>query len=222
MNNDPRAAAQSTINVMLVDDQPLIRRGLRTLIEIETDMQVVAEAANGIEALAMVEKHSINVALIDAQMPHMGGIELIEQLCNTHPEIATLILTTFDDEAILTDSLRAGAGGHLLKDVDPEELLTAIRQAHAGRTVLGSMASQYLVENYIGKRESGPIPVDTTALSERETTVAKHISQGHTNREIARAMFISEGTVKNHVSAILRKLNLRDRIALAIYLQGRD
>lgn len=107
------------INVMLVDDQQLIRRGLRTLIEIESDMKVVAEAANGVEVLSEVEEHTIDVALIDAQMPHMGGIELIRQLRNTHPEIATIILTTFDDENLLTAGLAAGAGGHLLKRCRP-------------------------------------------------------------------------------------------------------
>lgn len=210
----------TVINVMLVDDQQLIRRGLRTLIEIESDMKVVAEAANGVEALSEVEEHTIDVALIDAQMPHMGGIELIRQLRNTHPEIATIILTTFDDENILTAGLAAGAGGHLLKDVDPDELITAIKQVHAGRTVLGTMGSKFLVEDYLERKTSMPFHTDVTALSERETVVANHIGQGYTNREIARAMFISEGTVKNHVSSILRKLGLRDRTALAIYLQS--
>ncbi|WP_431836710.1 response regulator [Cellulomonas sp. Y8] len=209
------------VGVLLVDDQPLVRRGLRTVLELEDDLWVVAEAGDGVEALRLPALNQVDVALVDAQMPRMGGVELIGHLAEQHPTIACVMLTTFDDETLLAEALRSGARGHLLKDVEANELATAVRQAHAGRPVLGHMAADVLLSRYVsgGRGQLGQnTRAALSALSERERVVARHVGRGATNREIARLMFISEGTVKNHVSAILRKLCLRDRTALAIRL----
>lgn len=215
-----RPAQHDRVGVLLVDDQPLVRRGLRTLLELEDDLRVVAEAGDGVEALQLGSLDRVDVALVDAQMPRMGGIELIGRLGERHPSIACVMLTTFDDESILAEALRSGARGHLLKDVDADELATAVRQAHAGRPVLGHMAADVLLAHYLSGRHGLHRDVELASLSDRERVVARHIGRGATNREIARLLFISEGTVKNHVSAILRKLRLRDRTALAIRLNG--
>jgi DNA-binding NarL/FixJ family response regulator len=219
----PESTSASTpdrsVGVLLVDDQPLVRRGLRTLLDLESDLRVVAEAADGVDALGLDVLTRVDVALVDAQMPRMDGVELIGHLKERHPGIACVILTTFDDEAILARALSAGARGHLLKDIEPEELVAAVRHAHAGRSVLGSMATDILVSRYLAQPAATPSrATDLAALSARERVVARHVARGATNREIARLMFISEGTVKNHVSAVLRKLVLRDRTALAIAL----
>lgn len=211
------------IRVLLVDDQPLVRRGLRTLLDLEDDLRVVAEAGDGLEALDAVARTSVDVALIDAQMPRMDGVELIARLTEQHPGIATLVLTTFEDETILARGLRAGALGHLTKDVEPDELVAAVRLAHAGRPVLGRRATDLLVSRYLdGPARAVETAADLDLLSAKERVVARHVARGQTNREIARLMFLTEGTVKNHVSAILRKLGERDRTALAIRLHATE
>lgn len=213
--------APAEIRVMLVDDQPLVRSGLRTLLELEPDIRVVAEAGDGLTALEATARTPVDVALVDAQMPRMDGIELIVQLAQRRPRLPCLVLTTFDDDDILSRALHAGARGHLLKDVEPEELVGAVRLIHTGRTVLGGMAADYLLSEFLRR---GRVPdrsaIDLSALSAREALVARHVGEGLTNREIARTLFITEGTVKNHVSSILRKTRMRDRTAVAIALHA--
>ncbi len=217
------SAEPRTIAVMVVDDQHLVRRGLRTLIEIEDDIDVVAEATDGVDALRLLDTHQVDVALVDAQMPRMDGPALIAELTRTRPDVAAILLTTFEDEEVMISALRAGARGHLLKDVAPEELLAAVRQAHQGRTVLGRTAAEQLVARVVATHDPAPsVTARLGQLSEREQHVARHVAAGRTNREIARLLFITEGTVKNHVSATLRKLDLRDRTALAIALHAED
>lgn len=222
MSQDVRPpGAHDRVRVLLVDDQPLVRRGLRTLLDLEDDLEVVAEAADGVAALGLEALAHVEVALVDAQMPRMDGVELISRLAERHPGIACIVLTTFDDEAILDRALRAGARGHLLKDVEPDELVSAVRHAHAGRPVLGRRAADLLLSRYLAApAPEPPVAVDLAVLSGRERVVARHVARGATNREIARVLFISEGTVKNHVSAVLRKLHVRDRTALAITVNG--
>lgn len=219
----PAPDDRAVVRVLLVDDQPLVRRGLRTLLDLEDDLRVVAEAADGVQALALDGLAEVDVALVDAQMPRMDGVELIGHLTARFPALACVVLTTFEDEVVLDGALRAGARGHLLKDVEPEELAAAVRQAHAGRVVLGSMAAQVLVQRYLAPQEVvEPGSLDLASLSDRERVVARQVARGATNREIARSLFITEGTVKNHVSAVLRKLDVRDRTALALRLTGTD
>lgn len=224
MSQDVRApGAPDPVRVLLVDDQPLIRRGLRTLLDLEEDLEVVGEADDGVSALRLEVLPRVDVALVDAQMPRMDGVELISCLVERHPGIACVVLTMFDDETILDRALRAGARGHLLKDVEPDELVGAVRHAHAGRPVLGGRAADLLLSRYLAATApETPPAVDLGVLSERQRVVARHVARGATNREIARLLFISEGTVKNHVSAVLRKLDARDRTALAITLNGAE
>lgn len=204
-----------TVSVLVVDDQILLRQGLRKLLEIEEGIEVVGEAADGVEALELLSASPPpNVALVDARMPRMDGMELITRMREEHPGVPALVLTTFDDDELVLGCLRAGARGYLLKDVPPEELVAAIHRVAAGQTVLGGPAAERLVAAL-----SVPVPTEPAvpaALSEREWEVARLVGEGRTNREIARALFITEGTAKNHVTSILRKLELRDRTALAL------
>ncbi|WP_017581364.1 response regulator [Nocardiopsis valliformis] len=212
------------LSVLIVDDQILLRQGLRKLLEIEEGIEVVGDAADGVEALEfLTAAPPPDVALVDARMPRMDGIELIGRMRAEHPGVPAVILTTFDDDELVFGGLRAGARGYLLKDVPPDELVLAIRQAARGETVLGGPAADRLVAA-LGRSGAPAEPVPEAApepppsLSDREWEVARLVGTGATNREIARALFITEGTAKNHVTNILRKLDLRDRTALALWV----
>lgn len=205
--------------MLIVDDQILLRQGLRKLLEIEDGVEVVGDASDGVEALEfLASAPPPDVALVDARMPRMDGIELITRMRAEHPGVPAVILTTFDDDELVFGGLRAGARGYLLKDVPPEELVLAIRQAARGETVLGGPAADHLVAALTAPPAPAPSPVRPSALSEREWEVARVVGTGATNREIARTLFITEGTAKNHVTSILRKLDLRDRTALALWV----
>lgn len=222
----------NVIRVLLVDDQILMREGLRKLLEIEPGIEVAGSAANGLEALELLTTFSgerqPHVALVDAQMPVMDGVELVARLRAEFPWIAAMMLTTFDDDDYIFGGLRAGARGYLLKDTAPDELVAAIRRAAQGETVLGGPAAERLVAAL--REEAGflaPVePVDDMALppcglSDREYEVALLIASGASNREIARHLHITEGTAKNHISSCLRKLDLRDRTQLAVWVSQR-
>ncbi|GAA4920687.1 two component transcriptional regulator, LuxR family [Stackebrandtia albiflava] len=207
------------VRVLIVDDQVLMRQGLRKLLEIEPAVEVVGDAAGAAAALALLERVETDVALVDVRMPHMDGIALIEAMSHRHPAVAAVILTTFDDDDYVFGGLRAGARGYLLKDTPPEELVSVLCRAARGETVLGGAAAARLVA---GLRSDGAVG-DGGGLSElspREHEVARLVGDGATNREIARRLYITEGTVKNHISAVLRKLGLRDRTRLALYVAG--
>lgn len=205
-----------SVSVLVVDDQILLRQGLRKLLEIEEGIEVVDEAADGLEALRFLDTGPApDVALVDARMPRMDGVELITRMRSEHPEVPALVLTTFDDDELVLGCLRAGARGYLLKDVPPEELVSAIHRVAAGETVLGGPAAEGLIR---ALNEPAPAVAVPEVLSEREREVARLVGEGATNREIARSLFITEGTAKNHVTNILRKLELRDRTALALWV----
>jgi DNA-binding NarL/FixJ family response regulator len=209
----------SAVSVLIVDDQILMRQGLRKLLEIEEGVDVIGDAADGVEALEFLAAADPlpDVALVDARMPRMDGVTLIGRMREEYPGVPAVVLTTFDDDELVFGGLRAGARGYLLKDVPPEELVSAIRRVRRGETVLGGPAAELLVAA-LGE---GPSPAPAPApspLSEREEEVARLVGTGATNREIARALFITEGTAKNHVTSILRKLGLRDRTRLALWV----
>ena len=211
------------IRVLLVDDQVLMRRGLRKLLEVEDGIEVVGEAADGVEALRLIPETMPEVALVDARMPKMDGIELIGRLTEEHPRVAAIILTTFDDDEYIFGGLRAGARGYLLKDTPPEELVSAIEKASRDETVLGGQIAARVVSELrrrtdLAERTSRP---GDEILSGREVEVARLVGAGATNREIAHCLYITEGTAKNHISKILRKLGLRDRTQLALYATKR-
>ena len=210
-----------TIRVLLVDDQDLMRRGLVRLLELEPGIEVAGDAASGAAALEMLAHVDVNVALVDARMPGMTGVELIARLVRDHPHVGAVLLTTFDEDELVFGSLRAGARGFLLKDASPEALVAAIRSAaHGGTVIDGQVAGRVL------NRLDGSAPAAAPALSglsAREDEVARLVATGASNQEIARRLFLTEGTVKNHVSAALRKLGLRDRTQLALaYARNSD
>ncbi|MDF5752410.1 response regulator transcription factor [Spongiactinospora sp. TRM90649] len=209
-----------TIRVLLVDDQVLMRQGLRKLLEIEEDIEVVADAPDGRAALRAVPRCLPDVALVDARMPGMDGVELIGHLSREHPQIAAIVLSTFDQDDYIFGALRNGAAGYLIKDCSPEELVTAIHRAARGETVLASPVAARLVAELRATAPGRGGFHGQEKLSAREVEVARLVSAGAANKEIAARLYITEGTVKNHVSAVLRKLGLRDRTQLAVYLNG--
>ncbi len=215
--------ADKPVRVFVVEDQLLVRRGIVELLEPEEEVQVVGEAEDGVEALRQIPRLRPDVALVDARMPKMDGIELIRRLSEEHPRIAAIVLTTFDDDEYVFGGLRAGAKGYLLKDTSPEDLVSAIKKASRGETILGSPVASRLV----AELARSPLPREdesgggSEALSGREIEVTKLVGQGATNAEIAAKLYISEGTAKNNVSKILRKLGLRDRTQLALYAARR-
>lgn len=215
--------AEKPVRVMIVEDQDIVRRGLATLLELEERVEVVGEARDGVEALRKVSPLKPDVALVDVRMPKMDGVELTRRLSTDHPEVAVLILTTFDDDEYIFGGLRAGAKGYLLKNVSPEELIWTIEKVSRGEPVLsGTAASRVISEaNRVREMSSARLHDPEGVLSEREVEVASLVGTGATNAEIARALYISEGTARNQVSKILKKLGLRDRTRLAVYAAER-
>ena len=215
--------ADKPVRVFVVEDQLLVRRGIVELLEPEEEVEVVGEAGDGVEALQKIPHLETDVALVDARMPRMDGIELIRRLSEEHPRVAAVVLTTFDDDEYVFGGLRAGAKGYLLKDTSPEDLVSAIRKASRGETVLGSPVASRLVAELARSPlpREGESEGDAEILSGREIEVTMLVGRGATNAEIAGELYISEGTAKNNVSKILRKLGLRDRTQLALYAARR-
>ena len=215
--------ADKPVRVFVVEDQLLVRRGIVELLEPEEEVEVVGEAGDGVEALQKIPHLETDVALVDARMPRMDGIELIRRLSEEHPRVAAVVLTTFDDDEYVFGGLRAGAKGYLLKDTSPEDLVSAIRKASRGETVLGSPVASRLVAELARSPlpQKGESEGDAEILSGREIEVTMLVGRGATNAEIAGELYISEGTAKNNVSKILRKLGLRDRTQLALYAAKR-
>ena len=208
------------IRVLLVDDQRLMRDGLRTLLELEPDIDVVGEAGNGQEAVQLYVDLRPTVVLMDIRMPIMNGVEATARLCHDWPDANIIILTTFDDDTSLFEGLRSGAKGYLLKDVSGDELATAVRAVAGGNTLLGSSVAQRVLAQF-----AEPAPAQIAAglpdpLSERELEILRLIAQGMSNSEIAARLFLAEGTVKNYVSNILQKTSTRDRTQAVLRAQS--
>jgi DNA-binding NarL/FixJ family response regulator len=191
------------IRVLIVDDHPVVRDGLRGVLEGEPDMRVVGEAGHGAEALARARTTAVDVVLMDLRMPVMGGVEAIRELRRAVPDTRVLVLTTYDTDRDVLPAIEAGATGYLLKDTPREELLRAVRAAHRGEAVLSPAVAGRLM----GQVRT---PVQE-ALSARELEVLRLVAAGSTNRETARQLFISEATVKTHLLHIYAKLEVRDR-----------
>lgn len=205
------------IRVMLVDDQQLIRQGIKMLLMSEDDLDVVAEASNGREALERIELVRPDVVLMDVRMPVMDGVTATQQITAAYPEIGVIILTTFDDEAYIFEGLRAGARGYLLKDISSEEMAEAIRVVAKGGALIQPSITRKVLSEFarLSKPTAAPQPPKPAALPEpltdRELDVLRCIASGLSNREIADKLVITEGTVKNHVSNLIAKLAVRDR-----------
>jgi len=205
------------IHVFIVDDQRLMREGLRTLLELEPDLRVVGEAADGQAALDAIALAHPHVVLMDIRMPRMDGVEATRQLRARHDPARVIILTTFDDDSSVFDGLRAGAMGYLLKDVSGEDLARAIRTVHGGGALVEpSVARRVFAEFARLERAAGPTPALPEALSQREIDILRLIAQGMSNREISAALSLAEGTVKNYVTTVLQKLGARDRTQAAL------
>ncbi|MFF6792548.1 response regulator [Streptomyces filamentosus] len=205
--------ADRLIRVLLVDDHQVVRRGLRTFLEVQDDIEVVGEASDGAEGVARAEELRPDVVLMDVKMPGTDGIEALKRLQALANPAKVLVVTSFTEQRTVVPALRAGASGYVYKDVDPEALAGAIRSVHAGHVLLhpevaGALLSQDDPQGGTGRG---------TTLTEREREVLGLIADGRSNREIARALVLSEKTVKTHVSNILMKLDLADRTQAALW-----
>ena len=206
------------IKILLVDDQPLFREGLRTLLSVHSDFDVVGEANNGQEAITLARSTGASVVLMDLQMPILDGVAATRRLRDEQPDCRVIVLTTFDDDEMVFDGLRAGAVGYLLKDASSQKLAEAIRVAARGETFLQPSVAAKVVAEFARLTRKKPETSQSLseALSERELEILRLIAKGDSNREIAAALFLAEGTVKNHVTNILGKLGVRDRTQAAI------
>jgi DNA-binding NarL/FixJ family response regulator len=204
--------ADRIIRVLLVDDHQVVRRGLRTFLEVQGDIEVVGEAADGAEGVTRAEELRPDVVLMDIKMPGTDGIEALRKLRELANPAKVLIVTSFTEQRTVVPALRAGAAGYVYKDVDPEALAGAIRSIHAGHVLL-----QPEVANALLAQEAPNGQGRNTSLTEREREVLSLIADGRSNREIARALVLSEKTVKTHVSNILMKLDLADRTQAALW-----
>jgi DNA-binding NarL/FixJ family response regulator len=204
------------ISVLIVDDQDLVREGLRMLLEAEPDLAVAGEAGTGSQALAQARLLDPDVILMDVRMPGMNGIEATSRLVQARCRARILMLTTFNLDEYVYHALKAGASGFLLKDASRERLTGAVRAVSAGETLLAPAITQRLIEDFC----RGPAPGAAIAsghLSERELGVVQLVTRGLSNAEIAARLYLSEATVKSHIARILAKLGLRDRVQVAVY-----
>jgi DNA-binding NarL/FixJ family response regulator len=210
----------SAIRILLCDDQALVRSGFRMILDARPDLEVVGEAEDGAEAVEQVRALDPDVVLMDVRMPNIDGIEATRRIVSSGAKARVLILTTFDPDEYVYEAIRAGASGFLLKDVEPEELVDAIRVVAAGNALLGSTVTQRLLERFAGA--SGAAPPSLDGLTEREVEILRLVAGGLSNAEIAERLVVSETTVKTHVSAVLRKLGVRDRVqaVIAAYESG--
>jgi luxR family response regulator len=207
----------AALRVLVVDDQQLLRRGLIMLFGTVEGVDVVAQAAHGDEALAVLRAKRIDVVLADAKMPVMDGIELVRQCARSHPGLPVLVLTTFDEPDIVRGAIAAGAAGFLLKDTSIESLAEAVRAVAAGGLVIDPRVARLAFTTDGSRREGNESPV-LAVLTPTERKVASLVAEGLTNQAIAARMVLAEGTVKNHVSTLLHKLQAPDRTALALTL----
>ncbi|MEU6817619.1 response regulator transcription factor [Streptomyces sp. NPDC046860] len=206
------------IRVLLVDDHQVVRRGLRTFLEVQDDIEVVGEAADGAEGVARAEELRPGVVLMDVRMPGLDGIGALRRLRELGNPARVLIVTSFTERRTVVPALRAGAAGYVYKDVDPDALAAAIRSVHAGHILLQPEVADALLT----QEESGTGNSRGSSLTEREREVLGLIADGRSNREIARALVLSEKTVKTHVSNILMKLDLADRTQAALWAVRHD
>ena len=206
------------LRVLVVDDQQLLRRGLVMLFGTVEGVDVVAQAAHGAEALAVLRAEDVDVVLADAKMPVMDGIELVRRCVREHPGLPVLVLTTFDEPDVVRGAVAAGAAGFLLKDTSIEALAEAVRAVAAGGLVIDPRVARLALAPSRDERDEGDGPPALALLTPTEREVAALVAEGLSNQAIAARMVLAEGTVKNHVSALLRKLRAADRTVLALTL----
>lgn len=206
-----------TVRIVLADDQPLIRAGLRVLIADHPDLEIVGEAGTGAEVVELVEAVRPDVVVMDIRMPDMDGIEATRRITTAH----VIMLTTFDDDEYVYGSLKAGASGFLVKDMALEEILAAIRVVAAGEALIAPSVTKRLIAEFAARPEPGPGPGRVDGITDREREVLTLVGRGMSNQEIAGELFISVATAKAHVARLLAKLGARDRVQLVIAAYGR-
>ena len=199
------------IRVVLVDDQTLVRRGIRSLLELAGDVTIVAEAGDGEEGLAAIRRERPDVVLLDVRMPKKGGLDVLRELQSAPSPPPTILLTTFDDDEVLLEGVKAGARGYLLKDVSLEQLTEAIRTVAEGGTLIRPAITERVLRGLEHVRRDFDALNPPDPLTKRELEILRLMAGGYSNREIAEALGTAEGTVKNHASSILSKLGVRDR-----------
>jgi DNA-binding NarL/FixJ family response regulator len=199
------------IRVVLIDDQTLVRRGIRALLELAGDVTIVAEAGDGEEGAAAIRRERPDVVLLDVRMPKVSGLDLLKQLRDSGELPPTILLTTFDDDDVLLAGVKAGARGYLLKDVSLEQLTGAIRAVAAGETVIRPAVTERVLRGLENVRRDFDALDPPDPLTKREVEILRLMAGGYSNREIADALGTAEGTIKNHASSILSKLGVRDR-----------
>jgi DNA-binding NarL/FixJ family response regulator len=203
------------MKVIVCDDQAIVRDGLVMLLKLETDIQVVGTAEDGALAVDMVEKKKPDLVLMDLKMPVMNGVEATRQIRTQHPDVTVLVLTTYNDDEWVFDAIQAGASGYLLKDTPRDELVKAIRGTIAGKTYVDPAVAGKVLDQ-VSSHQTQQTSLITSKLTEREVEVLKLIAKGLSNLDIAERLYLSEGTVRNHVSAILTKLGVSDRTQAAV------
>jgi DNA-binding NarL/FixJ family response regulator len=211
METGTSAMESHHIRVLLVDDQTLVRQGVRSLLELSDNIRVVAEATDGRQAVEMIPRIAPDVVLMDMRMPVMSGLEALQTLAASKQLRPTIILTTFDDDQLVLAGLQAGARGYLLKDVSLEQLVDAIERVAAGGSLVQPAMSQRLLAGLESMHNEFASLDRPDPLTERETEILRLMAGGYSNKEIANSLGVAEGTVKNHVSNILSKLGVRDR-----------
>src|SRR5206468_2476041 len=207
--------ATMTIRVLVADDQSMVRAGFRMLLSGEEDVEVVAEASNGLEAVDKAARFQPTVVLMDIRMPELDGLEATRRILAADPEARILVLTTFDLDEYVYEALRAGASGFVLKDDSPEQLIAAIRTVAAGDALLSPTVTRRVIEKFARMPVPAP-PKELGELSDRERDVFRLMARGLSNSEIGKELYISDTTVKTHVTHILQKLDLRDRVQAVV------
>lgn len=206
------------IRVLVVDDQSLIRTGIRSILEKQADFEVVGEASDGREALQISAGAGVDVVLMDLRMPVMDGLAATRELMRRPAAPRIIVLTTFDADKHVYQSLRAGAAGFLLKDTPPEKLVAAVREVVNGDSMLSPGVTRRLIEAYVSSPapDDGGVPDAFAHLTARELDVLRHLAQGASNAEIGQALFLAETTVKTHIARVLGKLGVRDRVQAVV------
>jgi DNA-binding NarL/FixJ family response regulator len=204
------------ITVVVADDQALVRGGFKMILETQPDIDVVAEAQDGVDAVEQVEAHRPDVVLMDVRMPRLDGVAATRRIVAKHPETRVLVLTTFDEDEIVYEAFRAGASGFLLKTVPPTRLADAVRTIAAGEELLAPTVTRRLIETFLSTSRPAATSYGLENLTDRERQVLELIGRGLSNSEIANRFVISEATVKTHVNRVFSKLQLRDRVQAVV------
>jgi DNA-binding NarL/FixJ family response regulator len=204
------------ITVVVADDQALVRGGFKMILETQPDIDVVAEAQDGVDAVEQVEAHRPDVVLMDVRMPRLDGVAATRRILAKHPETRVLVLTTFDEDQIVYEAFRAGASGFLLKTVPPTRLADAVRTIAAGEELLAPTVTRRLIETFLSTSRPAATSYGLENLTDRERQVLELIGRGLSNSEIANRFVISEATVKTHVNRVFSKLQLRDRVQAVV------